>query len=230
MLYSKKLHQFKELTHGFTTRQDGDAQAWIANNSSKMKSFILPEQIHGDKISFVDESHTNKISSGVDGLLTSSTGIIIGVRTADCVPLLFYEPTQKIIGVVHAGWRGTLLRISQKMIKKIQDLKGQADNLIVTIGPHIGMCCYNVEKDRANLFKKEFIKNNEIVTYFHNSYHLDLGLTNYFQLIESGVKKDNIETLDFCTHCYQNHFYSYRRSQKDKSPFGEMLSFIGKLR
>lgn len=237
MIYSRKLSQFKELIHGFTTKIEGDfsvkkfgqkmARAKFCPEEERM---VLLEQVHSNKVKLVtDLQSEDKITkfSGFDGLITQKKDITIGVRTADCVPILYYEPVIKIIGAVHAGWQGTLLRIAQKMVQEINKLGGNSNNIVAAIGPHIGLCCYNISSERAKLFKREFGEDARGVSDFYDGPHLDLGFINILQLKEVGILNDNIDAPIYCTSCNRERFFSYRRSNKEGDKFGEMLAMIG---
>lgn len=239
MIYSKKLSQFKNLIHGFTTREDGDfrEERGLTKTAQKISrsqtiarlcdtgcdKLMLPKQVHGDKITVVAKKSKEKVIRGVDGLITEEKGIVLGITTADCLPILFYEPRQKIVGVVHAGWKGSLKRITQKTIKKINQLGGKLGRLLVVIGPHIKVCCYEIDRKRASKFENAF--GRQVVSKKKGKIFLDLTKVNLIELLESGVNQENIETLPFCTACDEN-FFSYR---KDKENYGEMLSFISML-
>lgn len=216
MIYSKKLSQFKNLIHGFTTRKEGDFR--------KIREFkqdlFLPEQVHEDKIAIVNEETKSRVINGADGLVTREKEIVLGITTADCLPILFYEPKKKIIAVCHAGWKGSLKRISQRIVQKIRGLGGEAARIMVVIGPHIKKCCYHIDKKRANRFKKEF--GSQVISQKNGKLFLDLTRANLLQFLESGITKSNIEVLPFCTGC-DGQFFSYRR---EKENYGEMLSFI----
>lgn len=218
MIYSKLLSKHPEVFHGFTTK----------NFNRSIKNLVLAEQIHKDKIYQVKNKDRNKIIKGVDGLLTKKKGINLGIHTADCLPILFYEPKAKIVAAVHAGWKGTLLVISSKMVKKIESLGGKAKNIIAVTGPHIRMCCYDVPKERACLFEEKFGKDPRIISTIEGKPHLDLGYVNFLQLLKTGLKKDNLEVLPSCTFC-NRQFFSFRRSKKEGDSYGEMLSIIGLL-
>lgn len=230
MLYSKKLSQFKNLIHGFTTKEEGNFRGLRDLRKTPQretavrlcgKGFIVPEQVHGDKIAIVDKKNKKKIIKGVDGLITKEKGIVLGITTADCLPILFHEPERKIVAVVHAGWKGSLKRISQKTARTITRLGGNIDKIIVVIGPHIKNCCYDIDEKRANSFENEF--SNQVINEKEGKIFLDLTKVNLIQLLESGVKEENIEILPFCTYCHGNVFFSFR---KNKDCYGEMLSFI----
>lgn len=237
MIYSKKLAKFKEISHGFTTRQDGDFELAslgqrmpIGNICLQSKELVSMKQAHGDKIKIIRSLKViddTVVFDGFDGLITQEKDIALGVHTADCLPILFYEPVKRIIGACHAGWRGTLLGISRKMIKKIKNLGGEVKNITVAIGPHIGMCCYDTDEERAKLFEEEFGPDPKMISHFEDKPHLDLAYGNFLQLLDTGVNKKNIEVPLFCTSCNRELFFSFRRSKREGDKYGEMLSFIG---
>lgn len=236
MVYSEKLKQFKDVVHGFTTRMEGDfrrlrglessnrmlSQMKTAVNIFDMEELILPEQIHGSKITLIDTKDKGKKIKGADGLITKEKRVVLGVTTADCLPVLFFEPEERIVAVAHAGWEGTLKRVCQKVVERIKDLKGNPAEIVVAVGPHIKSCCYDIDEKRALEFKKEF--GQEVVIKENGQSFLDLTKVNLIQLSKSGIKEKNIEVLPFCTFCSGSQFFSYR---KDKENYGEMLSFIG---
>lgn len=247
MVYSEKLAKFKNLIHGFTTREEGDfrdLRSWgqmtqsqaavnpcgkcnLGDNKIDLlridrRRFILPEQVHADKIALVGKKNRGKVIKGVDGLITHEGEVVLGVTTADCLPILFYEPKEKIVAIVHAGWKGSLKGITLRMVKKIRELGGDPVEVIAAIGPHIKKCCYDIDKKRGLMFKKEF--GRKVIIRRDDKSFLDLTKVNLSQLLESGIKEKNIETSLFCTHCNDSLFFSYRREKED---YGEMLSMIG---
>lgn len=234
MIYSNLLLKYPEVFHGFTGKKEGDCRPTalkqkgvIIGNLLDLENLVLAEQVHGDKISQVKELSGDKIIMGVDGLLTSRRGISLGIHTADCLPILFWEPAVKIIGAIHAGWKGTLLGISQKMIKEIENIGGKVENTVAAIGPHIGMCCYDVDEERALLFEKKFGKDQQIISNFNDGFHLDLAYVNFLQLVEMGLKRENLDVPPSCTFCNSGEFFSFRRSKQKGDEYGEMLAIIG---
>ncbi len=229
MIYSKKLSQFKNLIHGFTTKKEGNfrklktaQRQTIARLCVNDADLVIAEQIHKDKIVVVGEKDKRKTIKKTDGLVSKEKGIVLGIRTADCLPILFYESEQEIIGAVHAGWKGSFKKISKEVIEKIKSLGGKSAKIIVAIGPHIKSCCYDVTRKRADIFQEQI--GNKIIIKRNNKLFLDLTKVNFIQLLENGYKEENIEILPFCTHCNHDLFFSFR---KDKNNYGEMLSFIG---
>jgi YfiH family protein len=161
----------------------------------------------------------------VDGLITKKRGLFLGVRTADCLPILFFEPNVGIIGAVHAGWRGTLKNIAGRTVEAISREGGDIDYLLVYIGPHIKVCCYDPPLGRLQLFQKKFGEKRPIFKKVKKKIYLDLTYANFYQLLKSGVKWENIEVSDFCTSCRTDLFFSFRKDKK--KDYGEMLTIIG---
>ncbi len=217
MKQSKKLLKFSDIFHGFTTKDE----QW------PKEGLVLAEQVHGRKIVYVGKEDMNKKIKGADGLVTNVPGVNIAVHTADCLPILFYEPVKRIVGACHAGWRGTLDLISQKAVREIESLGGEAKNLIVAVGPHVGLCCYDTDEKRAETFEEKFGPDPRMISNFSGRPHLDLAYVNFLTLLKTGVKRENMDIPPSCTSCQKDLFFSYRRSKKEGDVFGEMLAIIG---
>lgn len=189
------------------------------------KNLVLAKQIHGNKIVKVDKKDGGRIIEASDGLITKSPGIFLGIRTADCLPIIFYEPQAKIAGAVHSGWRGTLKNIAAGMVETIRKEGGDIANLLVYIGPHIKVCCYDLPWGRIQLFQKKFGERRPIFKEVKKKIYFDLTYANFYQLLKNGVKLENIEVSDFCTSCRNDLFFSYRKDEKKEH--GEMLTVMG---
>jgi YfiH family protein len=160
-----------------------------------------------------------------DSMITNQPGIALGVRTADCLPLLLLDPERKVIGAVHAGWRGTVEKISQKVVGRMSKSFGtKPANLQAGIGPAIGRCCYEVGEDVVSAFRSSFPWWAEAFSFRGSQLpKLNLIYANVCQLLEAGLRMVNIYKLNLCTCCREDLFYSYRRNKKEK---GKQLSFI----
>ncbi len=187
------------------------------------RNIITLKQIHSNRIFHVGKKERGRggleydesFSEG-DGLLTADFDTPLVIFTADCLPIFFYEKNKKIIGLAHAGWKGSALNIVGNMIDEIIHLGGRQDNILVGIGPGIESKCYEVGREFYFEFNKKYIEiKNE-------KYYLDITMVNYDNLIKSGVKKDNIFLSDMCTFCNSNYFFSYRRDGET----GRMASVI----
>lgn len=187
------------------------------------KEMIFLKQVHGDEVI----NKTNKKASYPtgDAIITSLKHIGLFLKTADCVPIFLFDPVNKIAGAVHAGWRGTSLKILKKAIQKMEHFyKTQPENIHIFIGPSIGACCYQVKEDVYSHFSflgKE--RQNYFVKRKDRSYMMDLKGINAYIGEQTGVLPENIEISELCTYCNPDIFYSYRR---DKEESGRNISFI----
>ena len=163
---------------------------------------VTARQVHGDKVAIVTSGSAGKEVADADALVTRSANLCLMVRTADCVPLLFYDPVSNIIGAAHAGWRGTALRIAAKTVCAMKKLGSEPKDIKVALGPSIGPCCYEVKKDVAVKFDHHICKGNR--------YFVDLKLENKDQLVKEGILSKNIQISDLCTGCNSDRFFSAR--------------------
>ncbi|GAV21796.1 peptidoglycan editing factor PgeF [Carboxydothermus pertinax] len=182
----------------------------------EINSFIVAEQVHGNNIALVDYSDGGRgmkdLSSALkktDGLITREKNLGLLTFYADCVPLYFLSPTPFIIGVAHAGWRGTLQEIGGKMVTNFVALGAKLENILCGIGPAIGPCCYEVGDDVAQSFSNRGFKNGVIRKDGKN--FLNLWEINSEILIKTGIRPQNIELINLCTSCNKDLFFSYRR-------------------
>ena len=165
---------------------------------------------------------------GVDGLVykqsSDDNSIALSVHTADCVPLLAFDPMIRIIGSAHAGWKGTTLHIGKKCIREMEKLGATVSNIRVVIGPRIGVCCYQITADRADVFREEY-PGSDVVGEKDENFFADIGKANYLDLLSVGMKPEHIDyDSSLCTCCMTDEFYSFRKSGKRLE--GEMLGVI----
>jgi polyphenol oxidase len=174
---------------------------------------ILMRQVHGAQIRVLD-SH-EPLPEGppeCDGLITDRPGVALGVRTADCVPLLFVDPVRRVIGAAHAGWRGTALGIAARMVETLAGrFSCRREDLIAAIGPAIGPCCYQVDGPVFEAFSV-FAGADRFLHPCREQgrWMLDPGLANRLQIGAAGVPPGNIHASGLCTSCRQDLFYSHR--------------------
>jgi polyphenol oxidase len=232
---SSLLETIPHVFHGYSTRLSGDMQkdvnrsAFLLNIGAPDKRFVKPEQVHGICISIVD-SHTPSPVLGSDGLvmglnMNKHGDVIMGVIVADCVPLLFVDRKCRSLGVAHAGWRGTLKMITANVVNNMALFGTNPRDIIVSIGPHIGMCCYTVPEDRALCFIQQFGDDTRVAHKFADGWHLDIGYVNALQLKRSGIPTENIDLAISCTSCQNDRYYSYRKDTRQT--FGEIIACIG---
>lgn len=221
----KRLEQFPFFIHGFSFRLDKrERQFYDALNIFKDRVLSI-KQIHSNNILLIDKKidlDSLKDFKG-DAIITNQTNLPIAVRTADCIPIILFDPKEKIIAIVHVGRKGTFLKIAKKVIKKLKEFFGVSPNdILVGVGPSIKACCYEVDENIIEVFKKEFIHLKRYTKGSDsNKFFLDLSRINCDQLLEEGVKKENILNIGLCTCCYYREFYSYRRNNKEK---GRMIN------
>jgi YfiH family protein len=243
--------KFSGLLHGFAGRQGGksvgpyaglnvsyrvgDDPKVVSQNVCDLKlaagihdgRIVTMRQMHGDQIVEVKDKKL-KEAGEADGMITVEPDIFLAVLTADCVPLLFLAPEQNLVAAVHAGWRGTLAGIAEKMVRLFENQYGvAAADLEVALGPSIGPCCYEVKDDVAGPLMKKWGKlmTPSIVVKEGKSF-LNLRRLNRDILRESGVPGNHLYQVGPCTSCAADEFYSYRR---ERAETGRQMSFIGWL-
>lgn len=162
----------------------------------------------------------------VDALITNEKGVTLVTYYADCTPLFFVDIKQKAIGLAHAGWRGTVGRIGEKVVKKMTELYGtNPDDIVAAIGPAISVCCYEVDKPCAdNFYALSDLDSSRFVFPKDNGkYMIDLLETNRQILVAAGVKNENITVSDVCTNCNSELLWSHRAT---KGKRGTMSAFM----
>ncbi len=200
--------------------------------NSKLKYMVAGEQVHGTQISEVTNDDLTKGArdyktalTKTDALMTDVSDILLSSYYADCTPLSFLDPVNKVVALAHAGWKGSLAEIAKKMVdrlKAVYDTKPK--ELLVAIGPSIGQCCYQVGVEVVGPFKQKFDYADSLLQQGETGkYLLDLKKANYIQLKNVGLKSENIIISNLCTFCNQELFFSYRR---DGSKTGRMASLI----
>lgn len=190
--------------------------------------FVVANQTHSDHISIIThkkQSWLSEISQhaieNCDALITNQKGIMLTILTADCVPVLLFDPINKVVAAIHAGWKGTQQAIVFKTVKKMQHtFNTDPTDIIAGIAPSIGKCCYEVDWNVAKHFK-------DIDNAYENKGEkqmLDLPHINKIQLLNAGVKEEHIELSNLCTACEVDDYFSYR---KEGGCSGRFMSMIG---
>ena len=223
-------HAFLSLNFGGTVGDDPDhvlenhKRAFNAINKPLDSRFDV-WQVHGKDILITDHPRMDsETHQKADGIITAQSGITLLMRFADCVPVMVADPENKIVGIYHAGWQGTLLKVGAEFIDTMKNrFHSKVENLIAGIGPSICSECYQVGEDFKLKFKKVFKKNHErMLKVINGSYHLDLWLANRMILEESGVK--NIEVAGICTAHNPIEWYSHRGEVGKTGRFGAVIS------
>lgn len=262
--------KFPWLIHGFSTRSGGvstlggekvlnlsfaewDRKENVIENRRRFQSAIggdglalgTMRQIHSDLIRAFRLPSAPPCKG--DASITDRAGLLLGVQTADCVPILIVDPKKRAVGAVHAGWRGTLARIAGKTVGRMQlELGSKPADLLAALGPSIGPCCYEVSADFVSSFSAQF---TDAADYFDEprsgeepnplqwlnmappghqpppkNVHLDLRKANRSHLLAAGLRPQNIFVSDLCTACRTDLLFSYR---KEGPCSGRLLSVIG---
>ncbi len=235
LLQFNNLSEFEDIVHFSTTRIGGVSSkrleslnlGYTVNDNPKnvtqnldslaqsigfeRNQMVSPKQTHSKNIGIVNSN--KDIFPDTDALITNKPGICIFIRTADCVPILLYDPIKKALAAIHSGWKSTVQEISKHTIELMQKEFGtKPEDLIAGIGPSIGPTVYEVGTEVAKIFNKQFGANH-IVNPIKNSdkYLLNLWEVNKQILIESGIPKEQIEIAEICTYTNSELFYSARR-------------------
>jgi YfiH family protein len=209
---------------------------------------VTLRQIHSDVIRAVDSPDDSLLSG--DGLITATPGLLLGIQTADCLPIILVDPKRRAVGIFHAGWRGTVKRIVEKGVGEMRRSFGsQARDLKAAIGPGIHGCCYEVGEEVRSQFESQFayaaklFRETEEPDPVREKYpmlfltarapghsilpkkiFLDLAEANRQQLLAVGVSAKNIETSPLCTNCCTDLLFSYRA---EKGKTGRMMAVVG---
>lgn len=222
-------------TGGFTSRHAGDVRKiqtikdFLLNEDIQYKKLVVLEQIHSVNVGSTNSDHVGEVEqiAECDGVVTKETGVCLTVRSADCVPILFYDPVAGVIGASHQGWRGTVKNMVGRMILAIEKMGGTRQNTLMAVGPAIGMCCYTIDRDRYVLFMEEMERFEKLIIRPHgDTYYLNLLRLNYELAREAGIASDHIDFSPFCTSCDKDRFFSFRRHKTTGEPFGEMMGYI----
>ena len=250
MFFSLKLSKYENLKHCFFSRKNGVSEGLykslncgIGSNDKKenvlknleivgnkirckKESLITLNQNHSNKVVFFDtkESIKNKLSA--DAMVTKIKNIGISILTADCAPIFFYDPKEKIIGCAHSGWKGALNGIIKNTVKQFNELNSKNENLIAVIGPCIKKENYEVGDDFYNKFISQD-KKNKIFFNKKNELKYFFDLRGFINMEIMNLNINNIENIEMDTFSEKDLFYSYRRSQFSKEKdYGRCISVI----
>jgi hypothetical protein len=194
-----------------------------------LSGLTVAQQIHSGNVTVVTRRLKGKGCKGhhdaikeTDAMVTDVTQACLVVLVADCVPILFFDPSKKVIGAAHAGWKGTLQSIASKTVRVLEEAFGSSpSDMMVGMGPSIGPCCYRVGVEVASRADDRFpdqqgymVRRSE-----DGSGHLDLWEANLGQLLSAGIKKDHVEMARRCTCHNPDLFFSYRHQKGNTGRF-----------
>lgn len=217
--------EFQGLTHGFTTKELGADYDRLAVELKVLSSQIYyVEQIHSDKVIYLDEGMDLAQLTPADALITHRKDVIIGVRTADCLPLLIYDDEQEVVAAVHAGYKGLISGVIQNTLTIMtQRLGCSFENMYFALGPAISVANYEVGPEVIFEFEKRYGKRFSHIKIPGKNPHLDLKQTARMILEDMGMDDLHFMDISLCTFERADLFSSYRRGDRDRRQF----SFIG---
>ena len=213
------------LSHGFEQRLGPDG--WESQEATRRRvaaalegdgRLLLLRQVHGRAVVRAPWDGRPEGDAG----LAETAGLLLGVETADCLPVLLVDPRRRAVAVAHAGWRGSALGVTRAAVLALVERGSRAQDLMVALGPAIGPCCYEVGDELRDHFGPQgqaFFQPGP-----RGRPHLDVRAANRGQLLEAGVPASRIHSLDDCTCCRADLYHSYRREGRGS---GRMISYVG---
>ena len=245
------------VNHGFSTKVGGVSKGiWESMNLSfsrgddrecvreNFKRFSKAIGVNSENLVFSAQTHTTNVRrvewedrgkgfvntldyTDIDGLVTNVPGVCLTTFYADCVPLFFIDPVHKAIGLSHSGWRGTVGRMGQATLDKMESEYGtRAEDVIAAVGPSICQDCYEVSEDVIQAFREAFDEKHWDKLFYqkeNGKYQLDLWKANEIILIEAGVKPENIAVTNVCTNCNSDLLFSHRATKGER---GSLAAFL----
>lgn len=188
----------------------------LENLNIDSKEIFFVKQVHGDRIFVLDDpqqSVDQVEQEEADALITHLTEKPIAVLTADCVPVILYDPEKHVVGVIHAGRKGTQMNIVSKTMSMLSQVYGsRSQDVVMALGPAIGGCCYEVEDSCIAPFKENYREWKDfVIAHSQNKFMLDLLKANAMDGARAGISKENIHQSGECTSCNNDRWFSYRK-------------------
>ncbi|MBI5695241.1 MAG: peptidoglycan editing factor PgeF [Nitrospirae bacterium] len=200
----------------------GDDAATVERNRARLADALglgprgvrTVSQVHGSDVYVLKDIGTPRPVTGFDAIITDIPGAAVGVLTADCVPILLYDPANRAVAAVHAGWAGTIKGIAGHAVEAMAREYGTDPSLLMAVvGPSIGPCCYEVDEKVVGPLREALRDWPDLVVQTTpEKWRFDLWKTNRMVLELAGVRADNISVMSLCTACNQDKFYSHRGS------------------
>lgn len=209
MIQVRPLEAFEWLEHGFGTR----------HGNPEDLNLTTAHQIHSSRVLVADGCRG--CAGEGDALIARTPGTRVGIRTADCIPLLLADERLRAVAAVHAGWRGTVQGIAARTVEAlVRTFGSRPEDLHAAIGPGIGSCCFEVGPEVAAEFRVLFPERDDL----DRRTHVDLAEANRRQLAAAGILSSRIYCGAPCTVCAAGEFHSWRR---DGERAGRMVSVVG---
>ncbi|MGE5799975.1 MAG: peptidoglycan editing factor PgeF [Syntrophaceae bacterium] len=252
---AEEFSQFQSILHGFCTRiggvsdgpyatlnvspREGDPPERVRMNWQRLASafeipceqFFVVNQVHGESFLIIEDAvscHSLE-NRQYDAIVTDRPGVAIGIKTADCAPVLIFDRRRQAIAAVHAGWRGTAQAIAAKAVRVMgARFSSRPEDLLAVIGPSIGPCCYEVDEPVFEAMSHHGQADRVLRPGPREGrWMFDLPLANRMQLEREGIPPGQISAAGLCTCCREDLFFSHRR---DGARTGRHLNFILLLR
>ncbi len=220
------LAAIRGLVHGFE-RRDGapsfaetreESRRRVAEGLAPLGRLLLLKQVHGASVVRAPWDGTPEADAGT----ASGTGLLLGIETADCLPVLVVDPRRRALAAAHAGWRGTAQGVAARAVEALLAEGSRAGDLVAALGPCIGPCCYEVGDDVRTAFGAS--GDGLFRPGPAGRPHFDLRQANARQLLAAGVRAGALAHVDECTRCRADLYHSYRR---DGRGAGRMINFVG---
>ena len=228
--------EFASLNLAYSQDRDDPRENIISNFAILTKAFatsdecaVRTHQTHSDNIVADAPGGTGftlpQFDTGVDGLISHTDGQLVVARMADCLPILLYDTESHAVGAIHSGWKGTVQRIGAKAVRMMCDIyNSKESSILVSFGPSVGPCCYEVGEDFRQTFIDEFGSDiSSAFTSRNGSLYADMRKINLRAMTDCGIPAENIAVYKPCTCCTPEHFYSYRRQKNCR---GTMVAVI----
>lgn len=190
----------------------------------RREDVVSPHQVHSTTVRVVDERDRGQVCPETDALITAVPDVVLMLRFADCVPVLFRDPIRRVVGLAHAGWRGTVGGMAGAAVQAMVDEFGcDPADILAGVGPSIGPCCYEVGPEVAEAVSSAFPDVAGLLEPRANGrWHLDLWAVNRRQLAAAGVQ--SIEVAGMCTACRTDEWFSHRAEQGKTGRLGALIS------
>ncbi len=222
--FSSRADGNMSLCYGDTRNSLGNRKAFLSAIGIDYRCLVCAKQVHGKKIEYITEANKGSGAleydssiAATDGFITDQRNLPIAILTADCLSVFIYDPATPAIAILHAGWRSTEKNISGEGVRVMRERFGsRPGEFLVGFGPSIGSCCFEVEKGFKSNFPFGLI--NRAGRIF-----MDIASINRKQLLDSGVKEENIFDPKLCTFSENKDFFSFR---KEAESAGRMISVI----
>lgn len=189
----------------------------------RREDVVSPHQVHSTVVRVVGEQDRGQVCPETDALVTHAPDVVLMLRFADCVPILLYDPVRAVVGLAHAGWRGTVAGMAGAAVRTmVNDVGCHASDILAGIGPSIGPCCYEVGEEVADAASSAFSGADGVLESRPNGrWHLDLWAANRRQLASAGVR--NIEVAGICTACRTDEWFSHRAERGKTGRLGALI-------